>query len=519
MVIFQTIIFKSPGSTRLPIEPKRTMHHPLKDLKVEEDEFSDAFDHDDARSDITTSTFAMDDSRSTLSTRRSHMSLDPSPNTTNMSEKNNNSMSDLTAAIQIKAVPLRFINKPDFEEGSQMHLVQEIYLDYPVFVVRVSPCGRCLAVAGGDLLSKADQLNGHLSVFPIITETMNASTQTLSQLTAVLFNAATAIHFVETMGAVLDVQWLSRPGFLLTAGMDKQVSLWSTSVPNTPLMLFPHPDVVSSIAVHPKTDKLFVTGCIDGRLRQWTLEGEKVSTSIDLPHPITAVCFTTTGQSVVAGTASGHLYIYTFDDQQQFKYHSQIHVRSRRGVNAAGIAKVSGLQCVDGENGDPLILVTTNDSRVRLYRLRDKEVKVKFHGITNEDSQLKAVIKNDLVCCASEDGRVGLWKVPDTEKSIFAALTEKIRGRILVDSLVSFRAALGKVSESEENLLKGQPLSTAILLPDSCYDMLVRARLRLPLNKTEEWRPQQIVTADMTGRVKVFEWGSDLSAFNVSKLE
>lgn len=500
------------------------MHHPLKDLTAStEEDYEDAIDDDDdcdARSEMTTSTTAnMDD---TISTRRSHMSLDSSANT--LPNNNNNSMTDLSL-VQIKAVPLRFINKPDFEERPPMHLVQELYLDYPVFVVKASPCGRYLAVAGGDLLERREQLRGHISVFPIISlQNFNNDCDDLytPQRTAVVFDTASVNHLQETMGAVLDIQWMCRSGFLLTAGMDKHVSLWSLSVPKTPVMIFPHPDVVSSIAIHPLNDRLFVSGCIDGRLRQWTFEATtgKVVTSIDLPHPITAVCYSTTGKTVIAGTASGHLYLYSFDEHQQFKYHSQIHVRSRRGLNAAGQAKVSGLQFVpnnDEDGGGPLLLVTTNDSRIRLYRLRDKEVKIKFHGIINEDSQLKAVLKNDLVCCASEDGRVGIWKVPDTKKSIFSALTEKLRGRILVDSLVSFRAALGKVSDSEEYLLRGQPLSTAIILPDACYDMLSKARLRPAVAKSASWYPQQIVTADMTGRVKVFEWGSDLSAFIIQK--
>ena len=485
------------------------LHHPLRDLPFSDGNSGENLDDEaDRFSDATElSSMAGESERMTVSTRRSHLSLDP-----------DQSLTSLT--IQVKRVPLRFIDKPDFPQTIHMHLVQELHVEFPVFCIKCSLDGQYIAVAGGGSTDNPEETGGQIAIYPLITIRISrehAEDELYTPpLTCILFDPESVASLARRTGAVLDICWTAKPGFLFTAGMDKQVSLWHVTNRSTPLMLLPHPDVISSISIHPKDDRLLLTGCIDGRLRLWSVETARVQTSIDLPHPITAVCFTPSGRGVIAGTASGHLYIYGFDEYGALKYHSQIHVRSRRGRNAAGTAKVSGLQCIDGPNGDPMILVTTNDSRVRLYRLRDKEVKFKFHGIVNEDSQLRAVIQGDLVCCASEDGRVGLWRVPDMSKSFFLTLTEKIRGRVLVDSLVSFRAALGRVSESEEQLLPGQPLATSIFLPDSVYDVLVAAHMRLP-SSTDKMHPKHIITGDMTGRVKVFEWGSDLSAFILNK--
>lgn len=63
----------------------------------------------------------------------------------------------------------------------------------------------------------------------------------------------------------------------------------------------------------------------------------------------------------------------------QLKYHTQIHVRSSRGRNAVG-RKVSGIEPMPGEDK---ILVTSNDSRIRLYDLRDLNVSCKYKGKGN----------------------------------------------------------------------------------------------------------------------------------------
>jgi hypothetical protein len=63
-----------------------------------------------------------------------------------------------------------------------------------------------------------------------------------------------------------------------------------------------------------------------------------------------------------------------------------LNVRSTRGKNARG-RKITGIEAMPGEEK---ILVTSNDSRVRLYSLKDLTLTCKYKGCANNSSQIKA---------------------------------------------------------------------------------------------------------------------------------
>ncbi|RMC20479.1 hypothetical protein DUI87_01329 [Hirundo rustica rustica] len=92
---------------------------------------------------------------------------------------------------------------------------------------------------------------------------------------------------------------------------------------------------------------------------------------------------------------------------RHLKYHTQIHVRSTRGRNRVG-RKITGIEPLPGENK---ILVTSNDSRIRLYDLRDLSLSMKYKGYVNSSSQIKASFSHDFtyIVSGSEDKYVYIW--------------------------------------------------------------------------------------------------------------
>ncbi|XP_012509002.1 PREDICTED: WD repeat-containing protein 44 isoform X3 [Propithecus coquereli] len=92
---------------------------------------------------------------------------------------------------------------------------------------------------------------------------------------------------------------------------------------------------------------------------------------------------------------------------RHLKYHTQIHVRSTRGRNKVG-RKITGIEPLPGENK---ILVTSNDSRIRLYDLRDLSLSMKYKGYVNSSSQIKASFSHDFtyLVSGSEDKYVYIW--------------------------------------------------------------------------------------------------------------
>lgn len=120
---------------------------------------------------------------------------------------------------------------------------------------------------------------------------------------------------------------------------------------------------------------------------------------------ITAANFCQNGKFAVVGSYDGRCIFYNTD---QLKYHTQIHVRSTRGRNKTG-RKISGIEPMPGEDK---ILVTSNDSRVRLYDLRDLNLSCKYKGYLNVSSQIKASFSHDgkFIIAGSENQCIYIWK-------------------------------------------------------------------------------------------------------------
>ena len=191
--------------------------------------------------------------------------------------------------------------------------------------------------------------------------------------------------------------------------MDKTVRLWHVSRSEC-LCVFQHLDFVTAIAFLPKDDKYFLSGSLDGKLRLWHVPDKKVMlwNEVEGGRLITALTVVKNGRFVVVGTFDGRCYIYTTD---QLKYHTMFDVRSNRGKNRRG-HKITGLDVYPDK-----LLVTSNDSRIRLYDLRDLSLTCKYKGHHNANSQMRASFSPDgkHIVCGSEDHYVYIWVTnPDT---------------------------------------------------------------------------------------------------------
>lgn len=201
--------------------------------------------------------------------------------------------------------------------------------------------------------------------------------------------------------------------------MDKTVRLWHIRK-NQCLCCFKHSDFVTSIAFHPTDDRFFLAGSLDSKLRLWSIPEKTVAYWNQIPDLITAVAFSPDGKTAIAGCLNGLCLFYETDG---LKYQTQIHVRSAHGKNAKG-SKVTGIQAINYPPGDPnaeiKLLITSNDSRVRVYNLRDKGLELKLKGNENSCSQIHASFSDDAkyIICGSEDRKAYIWPTVqhETEK-------------------------------------------------------------------------------------------------------
>ena len=201
--------------------------------------------------------------------------------------------------------------------------------------------------------------------------------------------------------------------------MDKTVRLWHISREEC-LCCFKHSDFVTSIQFHPRDDRFFIAGSLDSKLRLWSIPDKRVEFWNQAPDLITAVAFAPDGKTVIAGCLNGLCLFY---ETEGLKYQTQIHVRSAHGKNAKG-SKVTGIQAINYPPDDPdaevKLLITSNDSRIRVYNLRDKGLELKVKGNENSCSQIHASFSDDAqyIICGSEDRKAYIWstRTPDSEK-------------------------------------------------------------------------------------------------------
>ena len=174
--------------------------------------------------------------------------------------------------------------------------------------------------------------------------------------------------------------------------MDKTVRLWHMTRKEC-LCVFQHLDVVTSITFHPRDDRFFLSGSLDCKLRLWNIPEKKVAYWNEVPdsNMVTAVGFTQDGKIAVAGSYIGSCFFY---ETEGLKYNTQITLDSNKNRNSKKTRKITGIESMPGmPPGEEKLLITSNDSRIRLINLKDKGLVAKYKGLENPSMQIRATFR------------------------------------------------------------------------------------------------------------------------------
>ncbi|OJD10660.1 hypothetical protein AJ78_08390, partial [Emergomyces pasteurianus Ep9510] len=313
-------------------------------------------------------------------------------------------------------------SKPVEDKDKRSNSSSTVSADIPpagkaIWALEFSKDGKFLAAAGQDkkvrvwaVIATREDRQAH----EIEEEAQND--KPFIRLRAPVFKSQPVREYEGHTASVVDLTW-SKNNFLLSTSMDKTVRLWHVTR-NECLCCFNHSDFVTSVQFHPQDDRFFLAGSLDTKLRLWSIPDKSVAFLATLPDMITSVAFTPDGKYSIAGCLNGLCVIYETDG---LKIHSQIHVRSARGRNAKG-SKITGIDTITLPPNDPnssvKLLITSNDSRIRLYNFRDRALEAKFRGNENHSSQIRATFSSDgnYVICGSEDKKVYIWPIASPEK-------------------------------------------------------------------------------------------------------
>lgn len=434
-----------------------------------------------------------------------------------------------------------------------------------ILVMEFSRDGKYLAAAGRDTRITVWQvISSPLSKLEFRTQEAAHKPKTKARSKLKLFQLAPVFLqepirvFEGHSNTVLCLDW-SKNNFLASGSMDKTVKLWNVDRAEC-LETLQHTDFVTSVKFHPNDDRFLVTGALDDSVRLWSILEASVAFSKSFGDNvlITALAFTPLGDHCIVGAFDGSLFVLETQglrlayrvDVKERSVHNPFHSRDDRKITGIMVFENPlATDKLDSDLGKYNILVTTNDSNIRLIDLNLNNLMTRFKGIHNDGRSVVASLSDDsnFVISGSEDHYFYVWRndhsvinnkiraslkeIYEDNRDTFAQKQDKLAK--LIPNVHGWKKLLspddghGKHFISNENnsyasihahhenctVAVFAPQSTKRLLEfsdDLIYDLVRRKNLMSSTSKLDAAQQQElsrgdiIVTCDSTGLIRVF---------------
>lgn len=296
-----------------------------------------------------------------------------------------------------------------------------------VLVMEFSRDGKYLAVAGRDCrITVWKVISSPLGKLKFNHDGANRADEG-SEKKMKLYGSAPVFHqepvrvFEGHTSTILSLDW-SKNNFLISGSMDRTARLWNVDRPGC-LETFKHLDFVTAVQFHPNDDRFFASGSLDNYVRLWSILESSVTYTKDLGDDVlvTTLTFTPYGNYCLVGGFNGSLFLLETNGLHLVERHEISDASPQMPFRHKNNKKITGIKIFENESASDIsydkiskynILVTTDDSKIRLVDLKLKKVVTKFKGNANSNSSVVASLSEDcrFIIAASEDHWCYLWE-------------------------------------------------------------------------------------------------------------
>lgn len=226
---------------------------------------------------------------------------------------------------------------------------------------------------------------------------------------------------------IIDVCWSNyNTKLLLSAGCDNYVCLIDI-VEEGQLKRFKHKNMVTGIAFLKSTnDNYFITGCFDKILRIYRISDEELINYINVQEYITSMCLFPNESQLIIGTHLGKCEVYDIKSEIEMKnenlksllpkkYYLQMNYTFEIENNKEK-SKITSIEFINKEH----IIVTVNDSIIRLIKISNGQVLKEFKGNKNCDTLIKSSFDEiyNYILSSSDDGKITIWSNNKKERDL-----------------------------------------------------------------------------------------------------
>lgn len=201
-------------------------------------------------------------------------------------------------------------------------------------------------------------------------------------------------------GEITCTSW-SFDNLIYSGSKNGEVAQWRMDK-EKPINCWMHPNEVRAVECHLLNSEIFVTACVDLIIRVFSANHGIIGYYQCICKP-TCMSFDSISTRLAVGTQKGEVMIYRSFSLSKLRLIYILQCRNSKGIYSRGRKVANVALCGD------YTLVSTNDSRIRLYKA--EKLIHKFKGHKNSNSPFPISFSEDMkhIISGSTNGQIFIW--------------------------------------------------------------------------------------------------------------